>query len=660
MTCPSEMLERALRCGQGEGTLDNLAPRRLDDHQRPLHGAEPALLLRVDSEQNVVGLDGTGLDQVGFNRDAASVQDILTEADPPEVLRAACARALVGERTQLRIRWRGQDFFGQVLPVLGQDGRVGFADGLFFTAPKGRPDGEASALTQLLNHVAGMVYRCQNDEAWTMDLVSDGCLALTGYTVEELHNNSKVAFGDLVHPDDVDWLWEKCQANLEAKRFCSNQYRIIDAAGQTRWVWDRAQGVYDKAGELLYIEGLITDITEEKRAEEVRKTLEEQLRQSQKMEVVGQLAGGISHDFNNLLSVISVNASMMLLELDAQSPMRAFVEQVQGAVERSSTLINQLLAFSRKQVTQPRVFAPAGAVDRLQLMLSRGLGEKIVLRTSAQPATGNVRMDPVQFEQIVLNLAINARDAMPEGGELRIELSCSEVQEPRPLQVASLAKGAYVALSLHDDGCGMDADTLERAFEPFFTTKPGGTSTGLGLATIKAIVEQHGGGIEVRSRPDAGTSFTVYLPRVALRSEQPEPSSARQPLGGDETLLLVEDEALVLLAATTNLERLGYRVLSASSGVDALAVAQRFDGPIDLLITDVVMPRMNGLELANRLRKSRPTLRVLFMSGYSKGEIAEYDVINEDVQLLAKPYTLETLATRVREALVPVRSHASW
>ncbi|HEX6534023.1 MAG TPA: ATP-binding protein [Gemmatimonadaceae bacterium] len=384
-----------------------------------------------------------------------------------------------------------------------------------------------------------------------------------------------------------------------------------------------------------------------------RKALEEQLRQAQKMEAVGQLAGGVAHDFNNLLTVIKVHAELARDEVDPQHPLAADLEEIRKATARAADLTRQLLAFSRKQILAPRALDLNAVVAGLEPMLRRLIGEDIAVRTRLTPGLGPVLADPGQLEQVLVNLAVNARDAMPHGGTLIIatanhESCTSDLQ----CLAAGVMLGSCVTLTVTDTGAGMSPEVQARIFEPFFTTKPTGKGTGLGLSTVYGIVEQSGGRIDVASAPGRGTAFTIYLPRVPAAGAPlaSSPACAARPRG-TETVLLVEDEDAVRRLARRILEEQGYAVLEARDGHDALAVVASHDGPLDLVLTDVVMPRMNGRALVEQLLAARPALRVLYMSGYTDDEIIRRGLHRAGTSFLQKPFTADGLAEAVRAAL---------
>ncbi|HYE07378.1 MAG TPA: PAS domain S-box protein [Planctomycetota bacterium] len=383
-----------------------------------------------------------------------------------------------------------------------------------------------------------------------------------------------------------------------------------------------------------------------------RQRLEEQLRQAQKMEAVGQLAGGVAHDFNNLLTVITGYGEMHLQNLAKGDPRRRGVEQMLKASKRASALTQQLLAFSRRQALQPRVIDLNALIGDLDAILRRAIGERVEVVIRPQPGLGRVRADPGQLEQVVMNLCINARDAMPDGGHLTIETANVELDEIYTRLHPTVKPGSTVMLAVSDTGIGMDPETQARIFEPFFTTKEPGKGTGLGLATVYGIVKQSGGNIWFSSEPGRGTVFKIYLPRVGdspgIESQAPD---AEQVRAGAETILLVEDEADVRDLIREMLSAEGYRVIEAGNGSEALAAAEKAGHRIDLMMTDVVMPKMSGPELAERLGKSVGGLRVLYMSGYMDKIIVDKGVIDRDFIFLEKPFTSASMLRKVREAL---------
>jgi len=393
---------------------------------------------------------------------------------------------------------------------------------------------------------------------------------------------------------------------------------------------------------------------EHKRAENALRHSEKQLWQSQKMEAVGRLAGGVAHDFNNLLTVIKGYTELMLEDLKPADPMRSEMEEVQKAADRAAALTRQLLAFSRRQVLAPKVVNLNFLVEDMNKLLCRLLGEDIELCTKLDGSLGSVQADPGQIEQVIMNLAVNARDAMPKGGKLTLETANLELDPAYAREHAMVQPGSYVMLAISDTGCGMDAETLSHVFEPFFTTKEQGKGTGLGLSTVYGIVKQSGGYIWPYSEPGIGTSFKIYLPRVdeMAQREQERAQAAASGLGGTETILLVEDEEGVRGLTRQLLQRHGYTVLEAEHGQDALLLCERYSGPVHLLLTDVVLAaQMSGRELVERLRPLRREMKVLYMSGYSDEAIVHHGVLAPGTAFLQKPFTTESLMRKLREVL---------
>jgi len=398
-------------------------------------------------------------------------------------------------------------------------------------------------------------------------------------------------------------------------------------------------------GQVVGISAVARDVTESK-------NLEAMLRQAQKMEAVGQLAGGVAHDFNNLLGVILGYTGLMLDHLSLDDSNRKGIVEIQKAGDRAALLTRQLLAFSRKQVLQPKVLDLNTVVAGAEELLQRLIGEDIELLVVLNPALGRIEADAGQLEQIIMNLAVNARDAMPPGGKLTIETSNVEIDEGYALQHPSTRTGPHVMLSVTDTGCGMDAKTKAHIFEPFFTTKEFGKGTGLGLSTVYGIVKQSGGSVWVYSEVGIGTTFKIYLPCVtpaletAARSDKPEKIA-----GGSQTILIVEDEAALLEVTQRSLEAFGYVILAANSPADAMRISENHPGPIHLMVTDVIMPGMSGDQLASRLSASRPEMKVLYVSGYTDDTIVRHGVLEPGLAFLQKPFSPRTLARKAEEIL---------
>jgi two-component system cell cycle sensor histidine kinase/response regulator CckA len=465
---------------------------------------------------------------------------------------------------------------------------------------------------------------------------------ILGYTDQELKSTNAL---DQVHPEDTE---KVLKAAAEARRTglgTALEYRMRHKDGSWRVLESKASTVVTE-GQVEKLVIVNRDVTE-------RKHLEEQFRQSQKMEAVGRLSGGMAHDFNNLLGVIIGYGEVVQEGTPAESPLRQCVDEMLKAGHRAAALTRQLLAFSRQQVMDPHVLDLNVVVKDMEKMLKRLIGEDIQLKTDLDPALASIKADQGQLEQVIMNLAVNARDAMPKGGEVKLTTSNFHMDEafvrryPYPV-----VAGDYILLTVADTGIGMDATTRARVFEPFFTTKEKGKGTGLGLSMVYGVVKQSGGYIDVLSEPEAGATFNIYLPKAEHHPEaQRLKDELSDPLHGTETLLLVEDEVSLRKLSRHLLELCGYQVLEAESGADALARSAEHDGVIHLLLTDVVMPGMSGRTLADELVKQRSDICVLYMSGYTGQTVGEHGVLAEGSFFLPKPFTRETLARKVREAL---------
>ena len=473
--------------------------------------------------------------------------------------------------------------------------------------------------------------------------VNERGLSLLGYDREEIKD---IEFPVLLDEEDLPRAMEAMKKIYEQGFEDNiNEYRVRTKDGKHIWI-EVTGARLDRDGEPMGVIGLARDITQ-------RKKLERQLNSAQRMEAVGRLAGGIAHDFNNMLTVIT-SYSGFLLELFQQGdPSREDVQEILRAANRATKLTQQLLAFGRRQAAQPTVLDLNEVMREMDRMLQRLITEDIELRTLFEEELGAVKADRGQLEQVIMNLVINARDAMPHGGKLTVQ-TANVVLDAHYFQDKAVDNppGPYVMLSVSDTGTGMDAHIKEHIFEPFFTTKAEGQGTGLGLATIYGIVKQNEGCVWVYSEIGVGTTFKVYLPRIeTVRTIEAAPSSKQAALAGEETILLVEDERAVRMVAGRILSRAGYGILEAESAIDALSLIEQHDGPIDLMLTDVIMPKMSGRELADRLKVLRPDIKVLFMSGYTNDVIAHHGVLDEGTAFIEKPFTRDALLGKVRTTL---------
>jgi PAS domain S-box-containing protein len=456
---------------------------------------------------------------------------------------------------------------------------------------------------------------------------------------------------DLVHPDDRLLSAERIRRNFEENWVAPpREHRLLTLDGQEVHV--ESTGVPVKYRGETQVFGVFRDITARRRAEEEKAKLQEQLLQSQKMESVGRLAGGVAHDFNNMLGVIIGHAERAMEELEPDQPLQVALTEIRQAAERSAELTGRLLAFARKQTVSPRVLDMNETVAGMLTMLKRMIGEDIHLAWQPGANLWPVKIDPSQIDQILANLSVNARDAIAGVGRVTIETRNVGVDGSDGAGQRGLAPGEYVLLAVNDDGCGMDRDTQSHLFEPFFTTKSAGKGTGLGLATVYGIVKQNSGFIGIDSEPGRGTTVRIYLPRHEGKAEQAHRAGPQEPAArGRETVLLVEDEPALLELSRLMLENKGYRVLTAGLPGEAIRVAEEHSGEIHLLVTDVVMPEMNGRELAKRILSLYPNLKRLFMSGYTADVIAHHGVLDEGVSFIQKPFTGKGLTAKVREVL---------
>ena len=444
-----------------------------------------------------------------------------------------------------------------------------------------------------------------------------------------------------IHPEDLPKVMEAIQDARAGSAEYSAQYRLVRQDGSLCWI--DAHGVIPGSGSTHMI-GIGIDIT-------ARQKLEQQFRQAQKMEAVGRLAGGIAHDFNNLLMVMRTYTEMLQDRLPEHDILRKNTEEVIKAVDRAAGLTGQMLAFSRKQILSPVILDLNALIAETVKMLKRVIGEDIEIRVDAEESLWTIKADPDQIVQVLMNLCVNARDAMPQGGILTISTGNDTVEEGIIGPRSFVSSGEYVKLSVTDTGIGMSHDIQEEIFEPFFSTKECGKGTGLGLSTVYGIVKQSGGYVWVDSEPGEGACFTVYLPRAKGTISRNASAKAGRSARGTETLLVVEDESALRESICRFLRSLGYTVLEAGSGQQALDVANQIDGHVDLLVTDIVMPKMNGRELSQTIGKLCPGLKTIYMSGYTDDEVLRHGIHERGVTFLQKPFSMGTLAGKAREAL---------
>jgi two-component system cell cycle sensor histidine kinase/response regulator CckA len=475
---------------------------------------------------------------------------------------------------------------------------------------------------------------------------------MLGYTGAELRGRH---VRDITHPDDVERNLDLFHG-LVAER--SGRYqlekRYVHRDGHVVWTRVSSSLVHDPEGAPEFVMGIVEDLTEQRKAQKALEDRQRELLQAQKMEVVGRLAGGIAHDFNNLLTAIKGTLHLLLLDLPPGSPIRDDLEEIDRASSRAAELTAQLLTFSRKQMVQPQVVDVNDIVARAERLLRRLIGEDIDFRTALAPALWRVHADAGQVEQVLVNLVVNARDAMPQGGTLHVQTRNRRVAADDALAGTLGGPGDYACIEVQDSGVGIDAGNLSRIFDPFFTTKEVGKGTGLGLSTVYGIVSRAGGHVEVRSEPGHGALFRVYLPRAEGADAPeggPEGPEAGSPGRGTETILLAEDEEVVRRLASRILRRAGYTVLEARDGSEALELCSRFEGPIDMLLTDTVMPGLSGPELAHRVTRARSGVRVLYTSGYTDDDVLRKGVQERGTAFIEKPFSPDALLRRVRDTL---------
>lgn len=498
------------------------------------------------------------------------------------------------------------------------------------------------ALQELINSIDGIVWEADAN-TFQFSFVSFQAERLLGFPVEQWLNEPDFWMNH-TYEGDREWAVGYCVQCTQDLKNHELEYRMVAADGRQVWLRDIITVIVED-NRAVKIRGVMVDITE-------RKRLEEQLRQSQKLEAIGRLAGGVAHDFNNLLTVINGYSDLLLNILSDNDPSRRDLEQIKKAGERAASLTMQLLAFSRQQILQPQILDINLIVIDMDRILRRLIGEHIELVAKPQPGLERIKADPNQLEQVIMNLAVNARDAMPHGGELTIETANVTLDENYTQQHVNVTPGPHVMLAISDTGSGMDAQTIAHIFEPFFTTKEVGKGTGLGLATVYGIVTQSGGHLQVHSEIDHGTTFKIYFP-IIKETAKASDQGIKQDHGSDglETILLVEDDPSVRALIHSVLEKSDYTVLEAGNGLEALEVSRKYPDTVDLLLTDVVMPKMGGRELAKNLASLHPAIKVLYISGYTHDTMLSHGIFDLKTAFLHKPFTPEELIRKVREVL---------
>ncbi len=636
--------ENSLLCRNDDGTV------RSDETGHPIMECTCGLVLsgKVDVKHPLFTPGGSF-----WSNDTIPLLDLPLSQDPGHDPRNRCMRE--GYHSLALIPIRAQ---GEIVGLLQlNDRRPGRFSPELIRLLEGLGASIGSDLSRRLDaERLRMALDAAQEGLWDWDLEHDTGHAspryntLLGYEPGELSYSHRVWQG-LVHPEDLPEVERDLEEFFRGKQgIWSREYRMRRKSGEYIWVLSHAKVVDSSPdGQTLRMAGTISDISE-------RRNIQDQLLQAQKMESVGRLAGGVAHDFNNLLTVINGYSEMLLKRMPPQDSSRPHLEEIQKAGQRAASLTQQLLAFSRRQVLQPRVLDLNALILDAQKLIERIIGEDIHLSTDLDPALGQVKADPGQLNQVLLNLAVNARDAMPDGGRLTVETTNVDFDESATHLHVDAHPGSYVEFAVTDSGVGMDEETQHRLFEPFFTTKPVGAGTGLGLATVYGIVRQSGGWIAVNSELGEGSTFTVYLPRVTTPVEAAvKTPDAAGPRHGTETVLVVEDQQGVRDLICSILRKYDYRVLEATGGEEALRLAGAYAGTIHMIVTDVVMSRMSGHDLAIELKSQRPESQVLYISGYPDDVLGQHGVLTAGLAFLQKPFSPEELAAKVREMLDEVR-----
>lgn len=615
----------------------------------------PASILVTDPDGRIDYVNEKFTALTGYSADEAlgRTPRILQSGNtPPEVYESLWETVRAGEPWEGEIQNRRKDGelrwdYVQISPICDENGRVEhYLSVQEDITERKKTEEELRRSVELFDQFAEHV----KEAFFLMDLpdhraeyVSPAFADIWGTPVDEVYAYSS-KWIDAVHPEDRASV-DRAMARNDAGESTTSIFRVVRPDGETRWVRSRAFPVIDEVGRVTRIVGLSEDVTEQRATEQA-------LVHSQRMEAVGRLAGGVAHDFNNLLTVILAEAQLMEDAHPAESTTAESVKQILDAANRAAVLTGQLVAFSRRQLIKPTVFRLNELVADMETMLRRIIGEDVRLATHLAPDAGHVEADQGQVEQVVVNLIINSRDAMPGGGELSLTTTNEHLDEEYAKTREEVTPGEYVKLTVSDTGTGMTRDVASRAFDPFFTTKPRGQGSGLGLSTSYGIVKQSRGHITLYSEPGIGTTVAAFLPRVYPQGDaDPVPAAPAVPGGGTETVLVVEDETPVRDVVLRSLRTRGYEVLEARDGAGALELIERYEGEIHLLLTDVVLPGIGGRELAEQVVTLRPDIGVLYMSGYTDDVILHHNLRSGDFDLLQKPFTATSLAAKVRDVL---------
>lgn len=781
------ILSDVTRQKQAEASLrDSLARQRLLLEQLP------EILWTVDTDLRFTSSLGAGLADLSLRPNEVvgrTLFEYYQTSDDQFTPIAAHRRAIRGESVTFEVAWQGHTYQTHVEPLYDAEGEIIGAIGVALDiserkrAEENRRQSEEQrkraeemvresqrALATLMSNLPGIAYRCRNDPSWTMEFVSEGAFALTGFTPAELVGNRAIAFAQLIHTDDQGYVWREVQTALRENRSYQLQYRIRTAGREEKWVWEQGRGVADAGGNVVALEGFITDVTERRRAEEnlrasehmyrtllenvpqsvflkdrdgrflvvnkafcaslgcteadlvgktdlefyppdlaerfraddrwvmtrrqqlefedqriihgqprlvhVLKTpvedvsgqvvgvlglrwdvteqrnLEAQLRQAQKMEAVGQLAGGIAHDFNNLLTGILGNLALAMGDVPGGHPCRVLLDNAEAAGLRAAELTQQLLGFSRRTPLRLEPLDLNASIQETIRLLRHVIDPRIGVQAKPQINLWPVKADASQVVQVLMNLCLNARDAMPHGGSLTLETANVSLDEISSLKHMEGQPGDYVRLRVSDTGHGMTEEVRQHIFEPFFTTKEPGKGTGLGLAMVFGIVQQHQGWIECHSTISRGSTFDIFLPRLSVAAPAPlAPRGIDGVSGGQETILLADDEEIVGRLGRAILERYGYRVLGAMNGLEAMEIYRQRQQDIDLVILDMAMPKLSGPDTLRQMRALNPSVSVLISSGYCSDEDLQAVKHEGAVGFIAKPYRPVDLARSVRAAL---------